>query len=49
MGWGQLLAWRRELARSVTARNRANVTDPDSWDGVENDGWWDQARAKGRD
>jgi hypothetical protein len=48
MGWGQLLAWRRELSRSVTARNRANVTDPDSWDGVESDGWWQQARAKGK-
>ena len=39
----------RELARSVNARNRQTITDPDSWDGVENDGWWEQARQKGRE
>jgi hypothetical protein len=48
MGWNQLLAWRRELARSVAAANRSQITDPDSWDGAERDGWWEQARAKAR-
>ncbi len=46
MPWGQLLAWRRELHRSIEARNRAHITDPDSWAGAQNDGWWEQARAK---
>lgn len=49
MGWNQLLAWRKEMRRSLQARHGLSVTGPDSWDGAESDGWWEQMRRKGRE
>ena len=47
-GWLQFKGWLRELRASQEREQRSRVTDPDSWDGVQHDAWWQQARQKGR-
>jgi hypothetical protein len=45
MGWREFKAWLRERAALIERKNRAHVTDPNTWTGAEHDGWWAQQRA----
>ena len=40
MGWGEFTAWLRAMKREVTPRE----VDPGSWEGADQDPWWQQAR-----
>ncbi len=46
MGWRQFRAWLRECNRAREAEAGRAQTDPDSWDGYENDRWWAERRAQ---
>lgn len=49
MGWREFRAWRRELVRTLDLRAGRTRTDPDSWDGQQNDPWWEEQRRKARE
>lgn len=40
------MGWMREMNRAQEAEAGRAVTDVDTWDGQENDDWWQQQRAK---
>ena len=49
MGWRELAAWRREMQRSIKARNEQRETPIGSWEGRDQDAWWgkaDETRAR---
>lgn len=46
MGWRELRHWLREYNRASRAEAGRGATSPDSWDGVENDAWWQEQREK---
>lgn len=46
MGWRELRAWIRERARSVKASQGRDKTEPETWAGQQNDGWWDEQRER---
>jgi hypothetical protein len=47
-GWRQFKGWLRELRADQERQALAHKTSPDTWAGAEHDGWWAQARAKGK-
>lgn len=48
LGWRELRAWIRAMAKLREAETGRGVTEPDSWQGYENDGWWTAQREKHR-
>lgn len=42
MGWVELRHWRRELVRSIEAKRGEHQTTPDSWEGRDNDAFWQE-------
>lgn len=44
MGWREFRGWRRELIRRRKAEMEAQTADPESWDGAENDPFWEEQR-----
>lgn len=46
MGWRELRAWMVVLNKQRAAEAGRDRTDPDSWDGYENDPWWAEQRHK---
>jgi hypothetical protein len=42
MGWRELQAWLGAMKRALEPRQ----VEPDSWAGVDQDPWWQEARRK---
>lgn len=47
MGWREFRAWIRVMNGQREVEAGRAQTNPDSWDGQENDQWWAEMRAKG--
>jgi hypothetical protein len=48
MGWLEFRSWLKEMRRAAAAEAGQGQADPDSWDGAENDAFWQEQREKQR-
>jgi len=48
MGWRELRGWLRAMNRLRREEAGRERTDPDSWEGYQNDSFWAEARERHR-